>query len=114
MMLISTAHAAATEAAQTAAPGGGGISELAMLFFFIAIFYFLLIRPQSKRQKAQRELISNLQKGDEVVTSGGVLGRIADLKDDFISPDVAKGVELKMQKQAVANVLPKGTLKSIS
>lgn len=110
-MLISNAYAAEAAAG---APPQGGVAELAMLFVFIAIFYFLLIRPQSKRQKAQREMLSNLHKGDEVVTSGGVLGRISNIKDEFISLTIADGVEVKLQKHAIANVLPKGTIKSIA
>lgn len=80
---------------------------------FILLFYFLLWRPQSKRAKEHRQLIAGLDKGDEVVTSGGIAGRIVRVKDDFVVIQVAEGVEVKVQKVAVAAALPKGTLKEI-
>ncbi len=100
--------------AQSASAGGGqglmGFLPLAILF---VAFYFFLIRPQMKRQKDHSKLIEGLHKGDEVVTTGGVLGRIAEVADNYLKVEVAKGVELKIQKHAVSSVLPKGTLKEI-
>ena len=77
------------------------------------IFYFLLIRPQSKRRKEHQALMSGLSKGDEVVTSGGMVGQINKVEDDFVKVQVAPNVELRVQKSAVGATLPKGTLKSL-
>ncbi|KZZ73696.1 preprotein translocase subunit YajC, partial [Oleiphilus sp. HI0130] len=80
---------------------------------FILIFYFLMWRPQSKRAKEHKNLVSSLSKGDEVVSSGGIAGKITKVSEDFISVEVSEGVELKIQKVAVSSVLPKGTLKGL-
>ncbi|CAM3346704.1 preprotein translocase subunit YajC [Halomonas lysinitropha] len=101
--------------AQDAGAAGGGIAQIVMLVGFVAIFYFLLWRPQAKRAKQHKQLISNLSKGDEIVIGGGMLGRITKVSDDseFLSMEIAEGTEVNVQKNAVAAVLPKGTLKSI-
>ncbi|MBD3655677.1 MULTISPECIES: preprotein translocase subunit YajC [Marinobacter] len=100
--------------AQDAAPQGMGVMGQVIFFAgFILIFYFLIWRPQSKRAKEHKNLMSGLNKGDEVVTSGGVAGRITKVTDDFIVIEVADNVEIKVQKVAVAAALPKGTLKDI-
>jgi preprotein translocase subunit YajC len=91
--------------------GGFNPESILLLVVFVAIFYFLLLRPQMKRNKAQRNMMSNLGKGDEIVTNGGMAGTIIKLDDSFISLAIAKGVEIKIQKQAIASILPKGTLK---
>ncbi|SHE40461.1 protein translocase subunit yajC [Modicisalibacter ilicicola DSM 19980] len=104
---ISQAHA------EGGAPAGGGIAQIVMLVGFVLIFYFLLWRPQSKRAKQHKQLISSLSKGDEIVIGGGLIGRITKVTDDFISMEIAEGTEVSVQKNAVAAVLPKGTLKSI-
>jgi len=80
---------------------------------FILIFYFLIWRPQAKRAKEHKSLVDGLAKGDEVMTTGGMLGRINKVDDLYVALQVADNVELKMQKSAVAAVLPKGTMKSI-
>jgi len=98
--------------AQDAAPQGGLLSFLPLIVIFI-VFYFLLIRPQTKRAKEHRELVSALAKGDEVLTSGGILGKVVKVSDDYVTIEVAANVELNMQKSAVAAALPKGTIKSI-
>lgn len=103
---ISPAHA------QDAA-AGGGIAQIVMLVGFVAIFYFLLWRPQSKRAKQHKQLINNLEKGDEIVIGGGLVGRVTKVSDEFLSMEVADGTEVNVQKNAVAAVLPKGTIKSI-
>lgn len=90
------------------------LSSVGMLVAFILIFYFLMWRPQSKRMKEHRQLIANLQKGDEVITSGGVVGTISKVAGDFIILTVAQGVDITVQRPSVASVLPKGTLKSLS
>ena len=95
-----------------APPQGSPYMTLIMLGTLFAAFYFILIRPQAKRAKEHRAMISAIAKGDEVVTTGGVLGRISALSETFITLEVAEGVEMKVQRQAIQSVLPKGTLKS--
>jgi preprotein translocase subunit YajC len=105
---ISDAAAAATPAAQQADP-------MTSLIFFggmILIFYFILIRPQSKRAKEHRTLVAGIAKGDEVVTSGGMLGKVTDVSEQFITVEIADNVQVKVQKQAVTTVLPKGSIKA--
>ena len=97
--------------AQDAAAQGGLLSFLPLIVIF-AVFYFMLIRPQMKRSKEHRALVSQLGKGDEVVTNGGLLGRITDVTDSFVTLELADNVQVKLQRQAVANVMPKGTIKS--
>lgn len=92
---------------------GGGTLQLFLMLGFVAVMYFLLWRPQAKRAKEQRNLIANLAKGDEVTTSGGLMGKISRLNDDHMGLTIAEGVEITMQKAAVVSVLPKGTLKSL-
>ena len=105
---VSTAHAA------NAAPHSGGfISMLPMLIILVAFMYFLVIRPQSKRAKEHRALVGNLKKGDEVVTSGGLMGKIVKIAENFIVVEVAESVELRLQKNAVTASMPKGTIKSL-
>jgi len=87
--------------------------QLVMLVGFVVIFYFLLWRPQAKRQKEARALIDNLQKGDEVVFAGGLLGRIVKLEGDFAVVALNDSMEVKVQKASVVASLPKGTLKSL-
>ena len=106
---ISSAFAQAAPAQP--APGGGLMSLLPMLAIF-AIFYFMLIRPQMKRAKEQRTMIAALVKGDEVVTAAGMLGRIEEITDSYVTVEIAPNVQIKLQKQAITAVLPKGTLKS--
>ena len=106
MNIISTAMA------QSATPtGGGGISSLIFMAAFIAIFYFMLIRPQQKRMKEQQAMLSKLQSGDEVVTSGGILGRITDVGESFITLEIADGVRIRVQRAQISQLMPKGTLK---
>ncbi|HKY69864.1 MAG TPA: preprotein translocase subunit YajC [Gammaproteobacteria bacterium] len=89
------------------------MSQMLVLVGFIFIFYFLMWRPQSKRAKQHRALIASLDKEDEVVTSGGILGRVVKVTDSFIVLSIAEGIEIPIQKNAVAASLPKGTIKSI-
>ncbi|AQU83455.1 MAG: preprotein translocase subunit YajC [Halomonas sp.] len=103
---ISPAHA------QEAA-AGGGIAQIVMLVGFVLIFYFLLWRPQAKRAKQHKQLVTSLAKGDEVVIGGGLVGRITKVSDEFLTLEVSEGNEVNVQKNAVAAVLPKGTIKSI-
>ena len=103
-----------TDAWAQAAPGaGGGQFQFALLMAaFIALFYFMLIRPQQRRAKEHQALLSKLAAGDEVVTSGGLLGRITEVGDTFVTLEVAEGVRVKVQKVQVTQLMPKGTLKS--
>lgn len=91
---------------------GGGF-EWIFLVGFLVIFYLMIWRPQAKRAKEHKNLLGNLQKGDEVVTSGGIAGKVSKVSDDFVVIEVSDTVELKIQKAAVAATLPKGTLKAI-
>lgn len=112
---ISTAYAAdAAPAATTVAPQGSVLSVLPMLVLFVVVFYFLLIRPQSKRAKEQRQLLDNLAMGDEVLTVGGVIGRITKLRDSYIVLAIGKDIEIMFQKSSIASVLPKGTMESMN
>lgn len=102
-----------------AAPAGGaatqsGWSTLIMMLLFGVVFYFLLIRPQSKRAKEHKSMIDSIQKGDEVVTSGGILGKVSKITDNFIVLTVANNVEMKFQKHAITATLPKGTIKAVN
>ncbi|MBA1198918.1 preprotein translocase subunit YajC [Pseudomonas shirazensis] len=108
--LIPAAYADA--AAPAAGPMGGGF-EWIFLVGFLVIFYLMIWRPQAKRAKEQKNLLGNLQKGDEVVTNGGIAGKIVKVSDDFVVLEVSDTVEMKFQKGAVAATLPKGTLKAI-
>lgn len=109
---ISEAWAEAPAAAAGAQQGSPFVT-LIMLGVLFAAFYFILIRPQAKRAKEQKSMIATLAKGDEVVTAGGMLGRIANLSDAYVVLDVAEGVEIKVQRHAIQTILPKGTLKSV-
>ena len=94
-------------------PADAGMINLLFLGGFVLIFYFLLWRPQSKRRKEHQSLMGGLSKGDEVVTSGGIVGQINKVEDDFVKLQVANNMELRIQKSAVGGTLPKGTLKSL-
>ena len=98
------------------AQGGGQgspIPSLIMLVVLFGLFYVLLIRPQQKRQKEHRSMTEALSKGDEIVTQGGILGRITEVGDTFIDVEVSEGTQIKIQRVAVSALLPKGTIKSL-
>lgn len=101
--------------AQTAAPSspGGGMGGLLIIAGMFLFMYFLIIRPQRKRQKEHEQLTSNLSKGDEVVLTSGLIGKIIEVDEVYITLDAGKNIELKFQKVAVHAVLPKGTIKSL-
>lgn len=96
-----------------AAPQGNPLMSLLPLVIIFVIFYFLLIRPQTKRAKEHRKMVEALAAGDEAVTNGGIAGKVTKVGEQFVGLEVADGVELKVQKHAIANVLPKGTLKTL-
>ena len=111
-LLISPAFAQATG---TPAPGGlfgGGLGGLLFPIILIGVMYFLMIRPQMKRAKEHRGMLEKLAKGDEVLTNGGIAGTVSDIGDSFVTVEIAPNVQVRLQKGAIANVLPKGTLKS--
>ena len=97
-----------------AAPGAGpgGFAPILMMVVFVAIFYFLLIRPQQKKAKEHQALVSKRSTGDEVVTTGGILGKVTEVGESFVTMEIADGVRIKVQKFQVGSLMPKGTLKS--
>ncbi|MGN6513061.1 MAG: preprotein translocase subunit YajC [Lysobacteraceae bacterium] len=110
-LIVSPAYA---QAAGQPAPGGLFGGGLGMLFplVLIGVMYFLMIRPQMKRQKEHRAMLDKLGNGDEVITNGGIAGVVREIGDHFITVEIADNVRVRLQKGAIANVLPKGTLKS--
>ena len=109
-MLISNAYA---QAAAGSPAGGDGLSSILLMVAMIAAMYFLMIRPQMKKAKEHKALIEALGKGDEVVTQGGMAGRISKVGDNYVTLEIAEGTEVVVQKPAIGLVLPKGTLKSL-
>lgn len=108
--IIPSAMAAESGAAPGQAPAG---LDIFIIVAFALVFYFVVWRPQSKRQKEHRDLVGNLSKGDEVVTNGGIIGKINRVEEQYIVVEIANNVEVKLQKGAVATALPKGTIKQI-
>ncbi|TCV85806.1 preprotein translocase subunit YajC [Sulfurirhabdus autotrophica] len=106
-MLISEAFAAG------AAPASPDLMGFVPLIVIFALFYFMMIRPQMKRAKEVRNMLAALQKGDEVVTTGGELGKVVKVTDNYVSLEIADNVVVHVQKQAIQTLLPKGTIKSI-
>jgi preprotein translocase subunit YajC len=104
--LIPSAYAQAQPAA------GAGIADFIFLILLFVVFYFLLLRPQMKKAKEHKKLVASLAKGDEVVTMGGLLGKITSVGDDFVTLQVADNLEVRVQKQSVAAAMPKGTMKA--
>src|SRR5512135_304908 len=95
------------------APQDGGIMQFLPLIALLAVFYFLILRPQQKRAKEQKAMIEALQKGDEIVTIGGILGKVTKVGEENVGVEIADNVVVQVQKPAIQNVLPKGTIKSI-
>jgi preprotein translocase subunit YajC len=99
--------------AQSVGGGDTGFIGFLPIILMFVLLYFLMIRPQMKRSKDQKQMVEALQKGDEVITAGGVLGRITRISDAYVSLEVAPNTEISIQKTAIQMLLPKGTLKSI-
>ena len=99
-------------AAGTGGQAGSPISSILMLVVFFGIFWFLLIRPQQKKNKQLRKMLSEISKGDEVITNGGIVGKVAKLETNFVSLEIAENVVVKIQRNAVSNILPKGSINS--
>jgi preprotein translocase subunit YajC len=114
-VFISNAYAQATTAGTAADPGMmGSLTTFAPLVLMFVVMYFLMIRPQQKRAKEQRSMMDALAKGDEVVTAGGMLGRVAKVSDTgYVTIEIAANTEIVVQKSAITTLLPKGTLKSL-
>ena len=112
-MSFFIADALAQPAAAQPPGAAGGFMFPVLMIGMLVLMYFMTIRPQRKRQKEHADMIGNLAKGDEVVTTGGLLGRVVKVEEDYVALKVADNVELKFQKHAVHAVLPKGTLKSV-
>lgn len=108
-MLISNAYA---QAAGAADPTGGLMGLLPLILMFV-VLWFLMIRPQMKRSKEHKALLEGLQKNDEVLTQGGIVGKVVQISDGYVHVEVAANTQIIVQKQAIGAVLPKGTLKSI-
>jgi preprotein translocase subunit YajC len=106
-LLISDAHAQAAAAAPASS-----MTSLLILPIMLVVFYFLLIRPQQKRAKEHTNMLSKLAAGDEVITAGGILAKVTEVSDGFITLEIADGVRIKVQKSQVSQLVPKGTYKS--
>jgi preprotein translocase subunit YajC len=106
---------AMAQTASTATPSGGamfGSMNLGLIALMVVVMYFVVLRPQMKRQKEQKAMLEGLAKGDDIVIAGGVLGRVSKLGDTYLQVEIANNVEIQIQRQAVLQVLPKGTYKA--
>ena len=108
-MFISQAWAQSGGATQ-----GGGIESMLLIVLMFGVLYFMMIRPQMKRAKEHKVMIEALQKGDEVISGGGILGRVSKISEGYVTLEVAQGVEMVLQRSAVQVVLPKGTIKNLT
>ena len=106
--LIASAHAQAATGAQPNA-----LLQMLPLLLIFVVFYFLLIRPQQKRAKETKAMLEALQKGDEVITAGGIVGKISKLTDQYAAVEIAPNVEISVQRAAISQLLPKGTIKAL-
>jgi preprotein translocase subunit YajC len=109
-MFIADAYA---QGAAPAGGAGGGLLGLLPIILMFVVLYFLMIRPQMKRQKEQKAMIDALAKGDEVISAGGVVGRVTKVGDAYVTLEIAEGTEIILQKAAVTLLLPKGTIKTL-
>jgi len=112
-LFISSAYAQSAPAAAASSDLSSSLTGMLPLLLMFVVLYFVMIRPQMKRQKEHKTMLDALSKGDEVSTGGGFLGRISALEDHYAKLEIAKGVEIQIQRSAIAQVLPKGTLKSL-
>jgi len=108
--LISNAFA---QSAPAAGGDAGGLMSFIPLILMFVVLYFIMIRPQMKRQKETKAMLEALAAGDEVITAGGILGKVTAVKDQYVTLELVPGTEVQMQKNAVTSVLPKGTIKSV-
>ncbi len=110
-MFISSAFAQTAPAAAAGGDVQSSLMSMLPLLLMFVVLYFVMIRPQMKKQKEHKAMVDALAKGDEIITAGGFLGKVSKLGDSFLSIEVANGVEIQMQRSAVVQVLPKGTIK---
>ena len=110
-MFISSAFAQTAAAPAAAAGDFGQYTQMIIMVGLFAVMYFVLIRPQQKRAKEMKAMIESVAKGDEVITAGGLLGKITKIGESYMTLEVSAGVELQVQRSAVVQVLPKGTVK---
>ena len=99
--------------AQAAAPGGADLMSMLPIILMFVVLYFVMIRPQMKRAKEHKAMVEALQKGDEVIAAGGVLGKVTKVADNYVSIEISNNVEIRVQRPAVQLVLPKGTIKGV-
>ena len=99
--------------AQAAAPGGADLMSMLPIILMFVVLYFVMIRPQMKRAKEHKAMVEALQKGDEVIAAGGVLGKVTKVADNYVTIEISSNVEIRVQRPAVQLVLPKGTLKNL-
>lgn len=99
--------------AQSGAAQGGGIESMLLIVLMFGVLYFLMIRPQMKRAKEHKAMVETLQKGDEIISAGGMLGRVSKLNENYVTLEIANSIEVQIQRSAVQVVLPKGTIKNI-
>lgn len=111
-LLAIIAFTSKSFAADGASKGGGPYASILMLVLFFAIFWFLLIRPQHKKNKEIRKMFAELTKGDEVVTKGGVIGKIIKIDESIVNLEITENTIIKIQRNAVANILPKGSIRA--
>jgi preprotein translocase subunit YajC len=112
-VLISSAFAQAAPAAAATPDLSSSLMSMLPLVLMFGVLYFVMIRPQMKRQKEHKAMLDALAKGDEVSTAGGFLGKVTQLGDSFVSLEVSRGVEIQLQRSAITQILPKGTVKSL-
>ena len=117
-MFITTAYAQTAPAAPVSSGPfgsllGGNLTSFLPIILMFVVLYFLMIRPQMKRQKEQKAMMDGLGKGDEVVTAGGILGKVTKVADGYVTLEIASGTEVTLQKSAVTTLLPKGTIKAL-
>jgi preprotein translocase subunit YajC len=110
LLSLFTSETLATNGA-AAGPQGDPLASLILPIGLVVLFYFFLIRPQSKRHKEHKAMVAALQKGEEVVTTGGILGKITQVSETFITLEISKDIEIHVQKNSVQSVMPKGTIK---
>jgi preprotein translocase subunit YajC len=112
-LFISSAYAQSAPAALGGSDLSSSLTGMLPLLLMFVVLYFVMIRPQMKRQKEHKTMIDALGKGDEVSTAGGFVGRITLLEDNYVRLEISKGVEIQLQRSAISQVMPKGTLKSV-
>ena len=114
LLSLFVTDALATNGAPAAGPAGDPLASMILPIGLIVLFYFFLIRPQSKRHKQHKEMVAALQKGEEVITTGGLLGKITNVGENFVTLEISKDVSIHVQKNSVQAVMPKGTIKEQS